>query len=149
MRMANMLQRAMHHCNGRLASCPLVLFSYYTLPIAYEYLLNSNKDLDVVELWSGVESVVFADRDACVASHQGHQHIQAEGFDKTGLLALLITQNKDISLVERVSPCAPTDLSVGSMGPLVDGSHLFIIQPCELQPVQVQSGSGAVRHQLE
>ena len=44
--------------------------------------MNSDKGLDVVELWSGVESIVFADRAARAASHQDHQHLQAEGFDK-------------------------------------------------------------------
>ena len=68
---------------GRLASCPLVLFSYYTLPIAYEeYLMNRDKDLDLAELWYGVESIVFVARAAPAAGHQGHQHLRAEGFDK-------------------------------------------------------------------
>jgi len=68
---------------GRLASFPLVLFGCYTLVQAYEeYLMNSDKDLDVVELWSGVESIVFAARAAHAAGHEGHQPLQAEGFDK-------------------------------------------------------------------
>ena len=41
--------------------------------------MRSDKDLDVVELWCGVESIVFVDRVARVAGHQGHQHLQAEG----------------------------------------------------------------------
>ena len=44
--------------------------------------MKSNKDLDVVELWSGVESILFAARADCVAGHQGHQNTQAEGVDK-------------------------------------------------------------------
>ena len=44
--------------------------------------MNSNTDLDVVELWSGVESIVFVARVDCVAGHQGHQHVPSEGFDK-------------------------------------------------------------------
>ena len=44
--------------------------------------MHSNKDLGVVELWYGVESIVFVARVARVAGHQGHQHLQAEGFDK-------------------------------------------------------------------
>ena len=66
---------------GRLAAFPLVLFSSYTLLQAYEgYFENSDhQDMDVVELWSGVESVVFAAR---AAGHGGHQPLRAEGFDK-------------------------------------------------------------------
>ena len=79
---------------GRLASCPLVLFNYYTHIILYkEYLVNSDTDLDVVELWSGVESIVFAARAARAsraASHRGHRHLQEEVLTSTGLLASLI-----------------------------------------------------------
>ena len=68
---------------GRLASFRLVLFSYYTLLVAYEeYPMSSDRDLDVVELWSGVESMVFVARVARVAGHEGHQPLQADGYDK-------------------------------------------------------------------
>ena len=63
-----------------MASCPLVLFGCYTLQITNEeYIVNSDKDLDVVELWSGVESIVYV---AHVAAYNGHQPLRAEGFDK-------------------------------------------------------------------
>ena len=69
---------------GRLAAFPLVLFGSYTLLQAYEeYFRNiDNQDLDVVELWSGVESIVFAARVAGHKGHKGHQPLRAEGFDK-------------------------------------------------------------------
>ena len=54
--------------------------------------MNSDKDLDVVELWSGVESLVFAARVNRAAGHQGHQHLQAEGFDNHRSLG--ITEHK-------------------------------------------------------
>ena len=44
--------------------------------------MNIAKELDVVELWYVVESMVVVGRVARVAGHPGHQHIQAEGFDK-------------------------------------------------------------------
>ena len=66
---------------AQLAAFPLVLFGSYTLLQAYEgYFENGgNQDLDVMELWSGVESIVFAAR---AAGHQGHRPLRAEGFDK-------------------------------------------------------------------
>ena len=67
---------------GRLASFPPMLFSYHTLPIAYgEYLVNSDQALDVVELLSGFESMACVARTALLAGHEGHQHLQADGFD--------------------------------------------------------------------
>ena len=68
---------------ARLASFPIVSFSYYTLPIEYEeYLTNSDKDLDVVGLLYDVESSVLFARVARSAGHKNHQHIHAERFDK-------------------------------------------------------------------
>ena len=81
--------------------------------------MNSDRDLDVVELWSGVESIVCVARVARAAGHQGRQHIQAEVFDKHwpfGILACLVRKDKDanISLVEGFAACTPTDLPVAS-----------------------------------
>ena len=72
----------------RLACFPLVLFGSYTLLRAYQdYFDNDGKqDLDVVELWSGVESIVFAARApghrGHHGGHEGQQPLRAEGFDK-------------------------------------------------------------------
>ena len=79
-----------------------MLSNYDALPKAYEeYLMNSDKDLDVVDLWSGVKSIVFAARTARAACYQGHQHLQAEGLTSTGLLAsqIRIDKGANISLV--------------------------------------------------
>ena len=91
--------------------------------------MHSDEDLDVVDLWSCVESIVFVARVARVAGRQGHQHIQAEGCDTHRSLG--ITDQKGqrceyITCVQGFLPCTPTDVSVGSRRPLVDGSHLFI-----------------------
>ena len=73
---------------ARLASVPPVNVSFYTLPIVYgECLMNTHMDLGVVELWSGVESLVFAARAAHFAGHTGHQRLLAEGFGTQSCLA--------------------------------------------------------------
>ena len=47
--------------HGRLASLPIVRFGYYNCQITNEeYLVHSDKDLDVVELWCGVGSIAAA-----------------------------------------------------------------------------------------
>ena len=65
--------------------------------------MNSDRDMDVVELWSGVESIVFVARAARVAGHQGRQHLQAVLLTSTGLLASLTRRDTDadISLVRK------------------------------------------------
>ena len=52
--------------------------------------MNIAKELDVVELWYVVESMVVVGRVARVAGHPGHQHIQAEGFDNHRYLAVTV-----------------------------------------------------------
>ena len=65
----------------RLLSFPLVMFGCYSLQVAYEGYFEENepKNLDVVELWSGVESIVAAARGL---TGPGGRRLSAEGFDK-------------------------------------------------------------------
>ena len=56
--------------------------------------MHSDKDLDVVELWSGVESIVFVARVARVAGHQGRQHPHAEGFEKHRSFGIIYQQGQ-------------------------------------------------------
>ena len=78
-----------------------MLFSYYTLPIACEeYILNSNKELDVVELRYASREFYLLLVLLVLQVIKVTSIYRQRGLTNTGLLASLITKDKD----EKIPP---------------------------------------------
>ena len=103
--------------------------------------MNSDKELDVVKLWSGVESIVFVARVARFAGHQGHQHMQAEGFDKHRSLG--ITDQKG----QRCEPTTCVEVFRNALQliyRLGRGGLLWMAPTCSCSAMQIPTGASAI-----